>query len=134
VPTTITAPDGVARVCAAGTPVLATAGSGDVLSGIAGTMLAQIADAAIAGAAAAWIHGHAAELAARHQSPSRFASVREQVESAMGSFVASPAAAPVRGATLEDVIAALSSSWPLPRMLPSRYPVLFELPAVGERV
>jgi ADP-dependent NAD(P)H-hydrate dehydratase / NAD(P)H-hydrate epimerase len=133
VPTTITAPDGAARVSAAGTPVLATAGSGDVLSGIAGTLLVQIGDAAIAGAAAAWIHGHASELAARSlQSPSRFVSAREQLETGLSSPSASPGASAVRGVTLEDVIAALSFSWPSSRTLAPRYPVLYELSAVGE--
>lgn len=114
VPTIVTAPDGRARVSAAGSPVLATAGSGDVLSGIAGTLLAQIGDAAVAGTAAAWIHGHAAELAARRPA-------------------APGGATPVRGVALEDVIAALSFVWPPRRLPPSRYPILLELPAVGER-
>jgi hydroxyethylthiazole kinase-like uncharacterized protein yjeF len=48
-----------------GTSWLATAGSGDVLSGIAGALLAQGADPAHAAAAAAYVHGVAARLAAR---------------------------------------------------------------------
>jgi NAD(P)H-hydrate repair Nnr-like enzyme with NAD(P)H-hydrate dehydratase domain len=107
VPTVITAPEGEARVSASGTPILAAAGSGDVLSGIAGTLLTQIGDASVAGAAAAWIHGHAAELAA--------------------------GAAKVRGTTLNDVLEALSLCWAPPDAAPTRYPVLFELPSVGER-
>lgn len=106
-PTVITAPNGEMLVSAAGTPVLAAAGSGDLLSGIAGTLLAQIDDALIAGAAAAWIHGHAAELT-------------------------TPGATQVRGITLEDVLGRLGSAWPDGETT-SRYPVLFELPAVGER-
>jgi ADP-dependent NAD(P)H-hydrate dehydratase / NAD(P)H-hydrate epimerase len=47
-----------------GTPWLATAGSGDVLSGLAGALLAQGLDPAWAGAAAAYLHGIAARLAA----------------------------------------------------------------------
>jgi hydroxyethylthiazole kinase-like uncharacterized protein yjeF len=47
-----------------GTPWLATAGSGDVLSGLAGALLAQGLDPAWAGAAAAYLHGLAARLAA----------------------------------------------------------------------
>jgi NAD(P)H-hydrate epimerase len=133
VPTTITAPDGIARVSAAGTPVLATAGSGDVLSGIAGTLLAQIGDAGIAGAAAAWIHGHAAELAAsRLHSPSPVMT-REHVESVMRARGTTGGAGPVRGVTLESVIEAISLGWPTPHALPPRYPALYELIAVGER-
>jgi ADP-dependent NAD(P)H-hydrate dehydratase / NAD(P)H-hydrate epimerase len=47
-----------------GTPWLATAGSGDVLSGLAGALLAQGLAPAWAGAAAAYLHGLAARLAA----------------------------------------------------------------------
>ena len=48
-----------------GTSWLATAGSGDVLSGLAGSLLAQRLDAAHAAAAAAYLHGMAGRLAAR---------------------------------------------------------------------
>ena len=49
-----------------GTPWLATAGSGDVLSGLAGALLAQgVRPARSAAAAAAFLHGLAARLAAR---------------------------------------------------------------------
>jgi ADP-dependent NAD(P)H-hydrate dehydratase / NAD(P)H-hydrate epimerase len=48
-----------------GSSWLATAGSGDVLSGMAGSLLAQGADTAHAAAAAAFLHGIAARLAAR---------------------------------------------------------------------
>ena len=47
-----------------GTPWLATAGSGDVLSGLAGALLAQGLEPAWAGAAAAYLHGLSARLAA----------------------------------------------------------------------
>lgn len=105
-PTVVTSPNGSSLVSAAGTPILAAAGSGDVLSGIAGTLLAQNGDALSAAAAAAWIHGRAAELVG---SSSR-----------------------VRGVTLDDVIGTLSLAWPN-ELQPTRYPVLLELPAVGER-
>ena len=98
-------------VSATGTPALAAAGSGDILSGIAGTLLAQMGDALHAGAAAAWIHGRAAETA----------TVGER--SAGGG---------VRGLTLDDVLVSLGQAWQLQRE-PTRYPVLLELPAVGER-
>ena len=87
-------------VSCAGTPVLAAAGSGDLLSGIAGTLLAQIGDAHVAGACAAWAHGRAAEIAGRGH---------------------------VRGVTLADVERALREVWnePLPVLAP---PVLADLP------
>ena len=99
-------------VSATGTPALAAAGSGDMLSGIAGTLLAQTGDALRSGAAAAWVHGRAAENAS------------------VGASTATSGA--VRGITLDDVLLALGQSWRLSRA-PSRYPVLLELPRVGER-
>ncbi|MFI2370623.1 NAD(P)H-hydrate dehydratase [Streptomyces sp. NPDC018833] len=50
------------RVNPMGTPWLATAGSGDVLSGLAGSLLAAGLDARDAGSAAAYLHGLAARL------------------------------------------------------------------------
>ncbi|MFD8631443.1 NAD(P)H-hydrate dehydratase [Streptomyces sp. NPDC059533] len=50
------------RVNPTGTPWLATAGSGDVLSGLAGSLLAGGLSAADAGAVAAYLHGLAARL------------------------------------------------------------------------
>ncbi len=52
-----------------GTPWLATAGSGDVLSGLAGALLAQGLAPAQAGLAAAYLHGLAARLAAAGPAP-----------------------------------------------------------------
>lgn len=89
---------------AAGTPVLATAGSGDVLSGIVGTLLIQSGRHALEkAAAAAWVHGRAAE---------RLGHAR------------------VRGLTIDSVLDALPAVWAEsePRV---DYPVLAELPAVG---
>ncbi len=64
--TTVIASPGepTALVNPTGTPWLATAGTGDVLSGLAGALLAQGLDPAWAGAAAAYLHGLAARLAA----------------------------------------------------------------------
>ena len=65
--TVVASPDGTDPVLvnATGTPWLATAGSGDVLSGLAGALLAQgVAPARAAGAAAAFLHGLAGRLAA----------------------------------------------------------------------
>ena len=88
-----------------GTPALATAGSGDVLSGIAGTMLAQIGDPFKAGAVAAWVHGRAAE----------------RVPTSSGG---------ARGISLDDIVAELRDSWNFDRRV-GRYPVLAELPEIG---
>jgi len=51
-------------VNATGTPWLATAGTGDVLSGIAGSLLATGLSAVEAGAVAAHLHGRTGQLAA----------------------------------------------------------------------
>ncbi len=105
VPTVVSDAAGQRLVSASGTPVLATAGSGDLLSGIAGTLLAQIGDARIAGACAAWAHGRAAELAGRGQ---------------------------VRGVVLAEVEAALRDVWSEP-LAALEAPLLAELPMIGER-
>jgi len=104
VPTVVSEASGRRLVSCAGTPVLAAAGSGDLLSGIAGTLLTQLGDAHIAGACAAWAHGRAAEIAGRGE---------------------------VRGVTLADIDAALRGVWnePLPAL---EAPVLADLPAVGD--
>lgn len=104
VPTIIASSDGRRFVSAAGTPVLATGGSGDVLSGIAGTLLAQTGDAFVAGAAGAWIHGRAAERVPRTPGDTR-------------------------GLTLDDVVSELGGAWTLDAR-PARYPVVAELPAL----
>ncbi|HMA00809.1 MAG TPA: NAD(P)H-hydrate dehydratase [Gemmatimonadaceae bacterium] len=105
VPTVVSEASGRRLVSCAGTPVLAAAGSGDLLSGIAGTLLTQMGDAHIAGACAAWAHGRAAEIAARGD---------------------------VRGVTLAEIDSALRDVWnePLPAL---ESPVLADLPAVGDR-
>jgi NAD(P)H-hydrate epimerase len=109
VPTVITSPARQTLVSATGTPALAAAGSGDVLSGIAGTLLAQLGDPFVAGAAAAWVHGRAAE--------------RVPMGSGNG----------MRGISLDDVVNELRESWTFD-VRPSRYPVLVELPDVsGQR-
>ncbi|MGY1916088.1 NAD(P)H-hydrate dehydratase [Blastococcus sp. SYSU DS0973] len=62
--TVVAGPDGTAFVNATGTPWLATAGTGDVLSGIAGALLATGLPAAEAAATAAHVHGRAGQVAA----------------------------------------------------------------------
>ena len=64
--TIVRAPDGRTVVCDTGPPSLATAGTGDVLTGIVGTFLAKGLDAVDAAAAAAVAHGLAAR-AVPHQ-------------------------------------------------------------------
>lgn len=55
--TLVAEPSGGVRVNSADTPYLATAGSGDVLSGVCGTLLAAGLDAFDAAAAGAFLHG-----------------------------------------------------------------------------
>jgi len=60
--TVVAGPDGPARVNRTGTPALAAAGSGDVLSGGCGALLAQGLPALEAASAAAYLHGRAGAL------------------------------------------------------------------------
>jgi len=62
--TVVAGPDGFAYVNPTGTPWLATAGSGDVLSGLAGALLAGGVEPALAAALAAYLHGLAGSIAA----------------------------------------------------------------------
>jgi ADP-dependent NAD(P)H-hydrate dehydratase / NAD(P)H-hydrate epimerase len=61
--TLVAAPGEGVLVCDAGTPALATAGTGDVLTGVIVSFLAKGMDARLAAAAGAVAHGRAAELA-----------------------------------------------------------------------
>lgn len=54
--------DGEAMINTTGNPALATAGTGDVLSGICGALLGQSFPAWNAALAAAWLHGRAADV------------------------------------------------------------------------
>jgi NAD(P)H-hydrate epimerase len=60
--TVVAAPDGSALLAVAGSPRLATAGTGDVLSGVIGAFFARGLDAPLGSALAAHVHGRAAEL------------------------------------------------------------------------
>lgn len=62
--TCITFPDGTAHFNSSGSPALATAGSGDVLTGILTALLAQGYSPADATRLGVWLHGTAGELAA----------------------------------------------------------------------
>jgi NAD(P)H-hydrate repair Nnr-like enzyme with NAD(P)H-hydrate dehydratase domain len=105
VPTVITDPSGRRLVSAAGTPVLAAAGSGDVLAGIVATLLTQSGDAFAAAGCAAFVHGRAGELA--------------------------NAGRAVRGVELGQVLDALPHVWGEP-LAPRRPPILAELPRPGD--
>jgi NAD(P)H-hydrate epimerase len=101
-PTIVTAPSGERLVSASGTPLLAAAGSGDMLTGIVATLLAQIGDPLVAAACAAWTHGRAAQIAQRGQPG-------------------------VRGLTLDHALDKMTEAWNV-AATPTRYPVLLELP------
>jgi hydroxyethylthiazole kinase-like uncharacterized protein yjeF len=60
--TVIASPDGRVRINPTGTSWLATAGSGDVLSGVCGSLLAGELDPLDAGSVGAYLHGVAGEL------------------------------------------------------------------------
>ena len=86
-PTLIASPDGAQiRVVARGTALLATGGSGDVLTGMLAALLAQGASGVDAAVLAATVHGMAAEL------------VASTVQT-------------LRGPTLDDVLDALPAAW-----------------------
>jgi hydroxyethylthiazole kinase-like uncharacterized protein yjeF len=63
--TLVVTSDGIVRVNPTGGPVLATAGSGDVLTGVIGGLLARGLDPADAASAGAYVHGLAGVLAGR---------------------------------------------------------------------
>jgi NAD(P)H-hydrate epimerase len=63
--TVVASPSGAALVATSGSSQLATAGTGDVLSGIVGAFLARGADPLRAAALAAHVHGRAASLGHR---------------------------------------------------------------------
>ena len=63
--TLVVTPDGTVRINPTGGPVLATAGSGDVLTGVIGGLLARGLDPADAASAGAYVHGVAGILAGR---------------------------------------------------------------------
>jgi hydroxyethylthiazole kinase-like uncharacterized protein yjeF len=96
--TTVIAPAGGGQVLvnSTGTSWLATAGTGDVLSGLAGALLAQGLAVAEAAAAAAFLHGIAARRAAAGLVPAG-AGV-----TGMGPAGTGPAGADVTGADLAD--------------------------------
>lgn len=67
--TLIAAPDGRVAVSPGGAPALATAGTGDVLSGVIAALLARGAEPWHAAAAAVWAHVRAGQIAAHPHGP-----------------------------------------------------------------
>jgi ADP-dependent NAD(P)H-hydrate dehydratase / NAD(P)H-hydrate epimerase len=63
--TLIAQPDGTVAVNPGASPALATAGTGDVLTGVIAALLAQNVEAFHAAAAGVWLHAHAGREAAR---------------------------------------------------------------------
>jgi NAD(P)H-hydrate epimerase len=63
--TLVAHPDGAVAVSAGGSPALATAGTGDVLTGVISALLAQGLDAFTAAAAGVFVHAEAGRQAAR---------------------------------------------------------------------
>ena len=78
---TMWTPDGAAYVDTAGTPDLACAGSGDVLTGLLAGMLAAHPDAdpGLLSAGAAWVHGCAGRLASQGERPVVATDIRDAV-------------------------------------------------------
>jgi NAD(P)H-hydrate epimerase len=66
--TVIAQPDGDATIDTTGTGILASAGTGDVLTGVIGGLLAHGCSPFRAASAGAWLHGTAAELAGTRDS------------------------------------------------------------------
>ena len=64
--TVIARPDGLVAICPTGNPGMATAGTGDVLTGMIVGLLAQKVPAWEAACAAAYFHGSAGDLASQH--------------------------------------------------------------------
>ena len=69
--TLIADPDGRVAVSPGGSPALATAGTGDVLTGVIAALLAQGLDAFTAARAGVWLHAAAGREAARRHGARR---------------------------------------------------------------
>ncbi|MEZ0092116.1 NAD(P)H-hydrate dehydratase [Streptacidiphilus sp. EB129] len=98
--TVVAGPEGPARVNPTGTSWLATAGSGDVLSGLAGALLAAGLAPLDAGSVAAYLHGLAARIAA--------AGAAGRAGARITAVPGAVSGAPV---TATEVVAALPAAW-----------------------
>lgn len=78
----IASPDGTWLINTSGNPGMATAGMGDVLTGMIVSLLAQGADARTAAGAAVWLHGAAADALARNGTGPIGISASEVIDSA----------------------------------------------------
>jgi NAD(P)H-hydrate epimerase len=67
--TLVASPDGRVAVSPGGAPALATAGTGDVLSGVIGALLARGMAPAAAACAGVWVHVRAGRIAATPHGP-----------------------------------------------------------------
>jgi NAD(P)H-hydrate epimerase len=81
--TTVLAPDGREGIDPIGGPILATAGTGDVLAGLLGALLAGGVDPFAAARAAVFLHGVAGELAGRARPGPTALEVAERVDAAL---------------------------------------------------
>jgi ADP-dependent NAD(P)H-hydrate dehydratase / NAD(P)H-hydrate epimerase len=113
----IASPDGRLRVNSTGVQWLATAGAGDVLSGIIGSLLAAGSDTFDAASVGAWLHGAAATVAATGSASARLwaegsrspvegsrSSVEGSRSSAEASVVGGPISASGLVAAIPDVV------------------------------
>ena len=85
-PTVITGKIGPALLNTSGTEALATAGSGDVLSGMIAALAAKGASAINAAASAAWFHGRAGDLASDVASLVSAGMVVDSIQQAIGEI------------------------------------------------
>jgi NAD(P)H-hydrate epimerase len=86
--TIVARPDGEARINTTGSSVLATAGTGDVLTGTIGGLLARGVDPFDAAAAGAYLHGVAGMLAGSERGEGTLASdVAERIPAAVAEVV-----------------------------------------------
>ena len=87
--TVVAAPDGRTLVNAATSSWLATAGSGDVLTGLIGALLASGLDPWLAAGCAAWLHVRAAELAA-DGAPAPASGIQQAIPAAIRTVRSTP--------------------------------------------
>jgi ADP-dependent NAD(P)H-hydrate dehydratase / NAD(P)H-hydrate epimerase len=85
-PTVIAAPEGPVLLNTTGTEALATAGTGDVLSGMIAALAAKGADLFDAAAAGAWFHGRAGDLASDVSSLVTSGMVVDAIQLALGEI------------------------------------------------